>query len=48
VTVLLATVLFLIAVAQKFSVAKVRIGLLLVSGVLLVISLSVIATYARA
>jgi hypothetical protein len=47
-TVLLATVLFLTALAQKFKLEKVRIGLLIVSGVLLVIGISFMATYARA
>lgn len=47
-TVLLATVLFLTALAQKFKLAKVRIGLLVVSGVLLLIGLSFIGTYPRA
>lgn len=48
ITVLLATVLFLTAIAQKFAVLKVRIGLLVVSAVLLVVALSFIGTYARA
>jgi hypothetical protein len=47
-TVLLATVLFLTALAQKFKLEKVRIGLLVVSGVLLVIGLTFIVIYARA
>jgi hypothetical protein len=47
-TVLLATVLFLTALAQKFKLDKVRIGLLVVSGILLVIGISFIVTYARA
>jgi hypothetical protein len=48
VTVLLATVLFLIAVAQKFRLQKVRVGLLVVSGVLLLIGLAAIGSYPRA
>ena len=47
-TVLLATVLFLTALAQKFKVETVRIGLIGVSGVLLVIALYFVVTYARA
>ena len=47
-TVLLATVLFLTALAQKFKVRKVRIGLLAVCGVLLVIAVVLIGTYPRA
>jgi uncharacterized membrane protein len=47
-TVLLATVLFLTALAQKFKVQRVRVGLLVVCGVLLVIALYFIATYPRA
>lgn len=47
-TVLLATVLFLVALAQKFSVRKVRIGLLVLCGILLVIAVVFIGTYPRA
>jgi hypothetical protein len=47
-TVLLATVLFLTALAQKFKVEKVRIGLFSVSAVLLVIALYYVGTYPRA
>jgi hypothetical protein len=47
-TVLLATVLFLTALAQKFKVPNVRIGLLGVSAVLLVIALFYVVTYPRA
>ena len=46
-TVLLATVLFLIAVSQRFGLFKVRIGMLSVALVLLAISLTSIATYPR-
>ena len=46
-TVLLATVLFLIALSQRFALAKVRAGLLLVAVTLLVISLVAIAEYPR-
>jgi hypothetical protein len=47
-TVLLATVLFLTALAQKFKIEKVRVGLLLVSAILLVIGVSHILTYPHA
>jgi hypothetical protein len=47
-TVLLATVLFLTALAQKFKLEGVRIGLAGVSLVLLVIALYFVATYPRA
>ena len=47
-TVLLATVLFLTAIAQKFKVHEVRVGLLVVCGILLVVGLVFIATYPRA
>jgi hypothetical protein len=47
-TVLLATVLFLTALAQKFKLEGVRIGLLGVSVVLLVVALYYVATYPRA
>ena len=47
-TVLLATVLFLTALAQKFKVHGVRVGLLVLCSVLLVIALVFIATYPRA
>jgi hypothetical protein len=46
-TVLLATVLFLIALSQRFGLVKVRVGLLLVAVSLLVISLVSIADYPR-
>jgi hypothetical protein len=46
-TVLLATVLFLTALAQKFKVEAVRIGLFAVSAVLLVIALYFVGTYPR-
>jgi hypothetical protein len=41
-------VLFLTALAQKFTVTRVRIGLIVVCGTLLVIALAFIATYPRA
>jgi len=47
-TVLLATVLFLTALAQKFKLEGVRIGLFAVSAVLLVIALYFVGTYPRA
>jgi hypothetical protein len=46
-TVLLATVLFLIALSQRFALVKVRVGLLAVALVLLTISLISIASYRR-
>lgn len=47
-TVLLATVLFLTALAQKFRVRGVRLGLLVVCAVLLTIALVFMVTYPRA
>lgn len=47
-TVLLATVLFLTALAQKFKLEGVRISLFAVSAVLLVIALYFVGTYPRA
>ena len=47
-TVLLATVLFLTALAQKFKLHSVRLGVLILCGVLLVIALVFIVTYPRA
>lgn len=47
-TVLLATVLFLTALAQKFKVHSVRIALLVVCAVLLAVALVSIASYPRA
>ena len=47
-TVLLATVLFLTALAQKFKVHSVRLGLLVLCGVLLVVALYFLVTYPRA
>ena len=46
-TVLLATVLFLIALSQRFGLVKVRAGLLVVAVALLVLSLVSIARYHR-
>jgi hypothetical protein len=46
-TVLLATVLFLIAVSQRFGLFKVRVGILVVALVLLVLALNNILTYDR-
>jgi len=46
-TVLLATVLFLVALAQRFKIRKVRVGLLLVSAALLIYVLVNVATYPR-
>jgi hypothetical protein len=47
-TILLATVLFLTALAQKFKVETVRIGLFGVSAVLLLVALYFVGTYPRA
>jgi hypothetical protein len=47
-TVLLATVLFLTALSQRFKVRNVRLGLMAVSGVLLVIALYFVGTYPTA
>jgi hypothetical protein len=47
VTVLLATVLFLIALAQRFKLRQVRVGLFLVAFVLMVYALGTVATYPR-
>jgi hypothetical protein len=46
-TVLLATVLFLIAVSQRFKLFKVRVGIMAVGVALLVLALASIATYPR-
>jgi len=47
-TVLLATVLFLTALAQRFKIRSVRVALLAVCGVLLAIALVFMATFPRA
>ena len=47
-TVLLATVLFLTALAQKFKLRRVRVGLLVLSGILLVVGLGFVIAYPRA
>lgn len=44
-TVLLATVLFLAAIAQRFTVVKVRLGLIAVAGALLIVAVFAIVTY---
>jgi len=46
-TVLLATVLFLVALAQRFKIPKARVGLLLVATALLIYALANVATYPR-
>lgn len=46
-TVMLATVLFLTALAQRFKINKVRVGLLLVAAALLVFQLINVATHPR-
>jgi hypothetical protein len=47
-TILLATVLFLVALAQKFTVRRVRVGLIALCGVLLLFAIVLIGTYPRA
>ena len=47
ITVVLATVLFLIALAQRFKMRKVRFGLLLVGASIMVYALVMMATYPR-
>ena len=46
-TVLLATILFLIALAQRFKVHVVRLGLLVVAAILMVPALSMVAHFPR-
>jgi uncharacterized membrane protein YecN with MAPEG domain len=46
-TVLLATVLFLVALAQRFKIRKVRVGLLLTAVVLMIFVLANLVTYPR-
>ena len=46
-TVLLATVLFLVAIAQRFRIRNVRRGLLLVAGTLMIYALVDVAMYPR-
>ena len=46
-TVLLATVLFLVALAQRFKIRKVRVALLFVATALLIYALANVATYPR-
>jgi len=47
-TVLLATILFLTALSQRFKVRNVRLGLMAVSGVLLVVAMYFVLTYPTA
>ncbi len=47
ITVLLATILFLTALSQRFKIHKVRVGLLLVAAALLVYSLVTVGSYPR-
>jgi hypothetical protein len=47
ITVVLAMVLFLIAIAQRFKIRKVRVGLFLVASVLMVFALVTLVTYPR-
>jgi hypothetical protein len=44
-TVLLATVLFLVALSQRFKVERVRAGLLIIGFVLMLVGVGLIATY---
>jgi hypothetical protein len=46
-TVLLATILFLIALAQRFKLRKVRMGLFLVAAILMVYAITTVAMYPR-
>ena len=46
-TVLLATVLFLVAIAQRFKIRNVRRGLLLVASTLMIYALVDVAMYPR-
>jgi len=46
-TVLLATILFLTALAQRFKIRKVRVGLFLVAAALMVYALVTVGTYPR-
>ena len=46
-TVVLATVLFLLALSQRFRVSIVRVGVLVVAGGLMVYGLALIATFPR-
>ncbi len=47
ITVVLAMVLFLIAIAQRFKLRKVRVGLFLVAALLMVYALATVAMYPR-
>jgi len=47
ITVLLATVLFLTAIAQRFKIRKVRVGLFFVAVAVMVYALAIVATYPR-
>jgi hypothetical protein len=47
ITVVLATVLFLIAISQRFKIRNVRVGLLLVASALMVYALVTLVTYPR-
>ena len=46
-TVLLATVLFLVALAQRFKIRRVRVGLLLIATALMIYALANVAMYPR-
>ena len=45
VTVIMAMVLFLVAISQRFDVRKARVGLIVVALVFLVVGLSLLASY---
>ena len=47
ITVLLATILFLTAVAQRFKIRKVRLGLFLIAAALMVYALATVGAYPR-
>ena len=46
-TVLLATVLFLVALSQRFKLRNVRIGLIVLTGAMIVYALAILGTYPR-
>lgn len=46
-SVLLAIVIFLVALAQRFKIQKVRVGLIIVSSIVMTYALAMLATYPR-
>ncbi len=46
-TVVLATVLFMLALSQRFKVLQIRVGVLVVAGGLMIYCLATIATFPR-